>query len=160
TFRDVIHDVVAQAGLHLQLLALQRRAVADAADLELALEALGDAGHQVGDQRARGAPHGERALGLRTRVDLDATALHLGGDVVVQHDLQGALRPLDLDGLALDGRRDARGDRYRLLADAGHKLRPSQNTVQRISPPTLASRAAWSAMTPFGVDRMATPSPL
>ena len=29
-----------------------------------------------------------------------------------------------------------------------------------ISPPTLASRAFWSDITPFGVERMATPRPL
>jgi hypothetical protein len=32
--------------------------------------------------------------------------------------------------------------------------------VNRISPPTLASRAAWSAITPFGVETIATPRPL
>jgi hypothetical protein len=32
--------------------------------------------------------------------------------------------------------------------------------LERISPPTLASRASWSAMTPFGVETMATHRPL
>ena len=45
--------------------------------------------------------------------------------------------------------------RDRSFTDPGH-----QNTVHRISPPTLASRASWSAMTPFGVDTIVTPSPL
>ena len=40
------------------------------------------------------------------------------------------------------------------LADAGHgdflAIR-AQNTVQSTSPPTLASRASWSAITPLGV---------
>ncbi len=35
-----------------------------------------------------------------------------------------------------------------------------QKTLQSTSPPTLASRAAWSAMTPFGVETMVMPSPL
>ena len=32
-----------------------------------------------------------------------------------------------------------------------------QKTLQRTSPPTFASRAAWSAMTPFDVERMVMP---
>ena len=35
-----------------------------------------------------------------------------------------------------------------------------QNTVKRISPPTFASRASWSAMIPFGVDKTEIPRPL
>src|SRR6185436_8194860 len=44
-------DRVAEAELHLQILALQRSAVADALDLQALLESLGDAGDHVGDQR-------------------------------------------------------------------------------------------------------------
>ena len=96
-----------------------------------------------------------RALGLDARIDLDLAAIELDRDVVVQRDLQRALRALHLDGLALDIGGDAGRDRDGFFADTGH-----QNTVQRISPPTLASRASWSAMTPFGVETMATPRPL
>src|SRR5262249_54339833 len=38
--------------------------------------------------------------------------------------------------------------------------RPPPNPLQRISPPTFSSRARASDITPLGVDRMATPSPL
>src|SRR5712671_4812353 len=118
--RDRIDHVMAVAERDLQILALHRRAIADAGDLELPLAALGDAGDQVGDQRARGAPHRARALGLVARVDLDAALVHLGGDFLGQHEFEGAFRPLHLHGLALDARRHAAGDRDRLLADTRH----------------------------------------
>src|SRR4051794_7100636 len=64
-FRDRIDNIVAVAERELQVLALHGRAIADAGDFEFALEALGDAGHQIVHQRARGAPHG---LGARAFV--------------------------------------------------------------------------------------------
>src|SRR6185312_8384241 len=60
--RDV--HVVAEAELHGQRLALHRRAVADADQLERLLVALGHAFHHVGDQRAGQAPHAAGALGV------------------------------------------------------------------------------------------------
>src|SRR5262249_31687999 len=151
----------AEAERELQFLALHRRAVADAADLQPLLETLGDAGHEIVDQGARQSPHRARALGLGARRNHDAAVLHLGHDVVVQHDLERALRPLHLDLLTLDAGGHALRHRHRLPTDARHvrSLR-AQNTVQRISPPTFWSRASWSAITPFGVDRIDTPSPL
>src|SRR3954451_10317000 len=105
-FRHRVDHVVAVAERDLQVLALHRRAITDAGDLELALEALGHAGHQIGDERTRGAPHRASALGLIARIDLDAALLHLHGDIVGQHDLQRALRALHLDGLPFDVRGD------------------------------------------------------
>src|SRR5581483_7293444 len=110
---------------------------------------------QVGDQRARRAPLRAGPLGLVARIDLDLAAIELDRDVVRRHDRQGALRAFDLDGLAFDVGGNARRHRNCSFSDTGH-----QNTVNRISPPTLASRAAWSAMTPFGVETTATPRPL
>src|SRR5580700_9872851 len=154
-FGDRIDDVVAIAERDLQVLALHRGAVADAVDLEPLLKTLGDAGDQIGDQRARRAPLRAGALGIGTRIDLELAAVELDRYVIVQHDLQGALGAFDLDRLAFHVGGDAGRDDDWLFADTGH-----QNTVQRISPPTLASRASWSAMTPFGVVTMATPRPL
>src|SRR5215475_6272049 len=62
--RNRIRDVVCVAELQLQIAALQRRAVADAIDLELALESLGHADHQLGDQGTIGAPHRLRLLAV------------------------------------------------------------------------------------------------
>ena len=60
-FRDRIDHVVAVAERELQVLALHRRAIADAGDFELALEALGDAGHRCCSGSAREVPHMARA---------------------------------------------------------------------------------------------------
>src|ERR1019366_678732 len=136
-FRDREVYVVAEAELQVQRLALHRGAVADAGDLQPLLEALGHARDQIGDQRARRAPHRARPLALAARLELDRALVHLGRHVVMQHDLHGALRALDLDGLPFHVGGDAGRDRDRFVADARH-----QNTVQMISPPTLASRAS------------------
>ena len=57
--------------------------------------------------------------------------------------------PSSVDG---DAGRDGDG----LFADTGHGR---QYTRQRTSPPTLASRAALSDITPLGVDRIEMPRP-
>src|SRR5262245_10952822 len=116
--RDRIDDLVAVAELKLQILALHGGAIADAGDLEPALEPLGHAGDHVGEQRPHGAPHGARALAVVGRVDLDGAALHLDGDIVVQRELQGAFRALDAQALARHVGGDAGRDRDWFLADA------------------------------------------
>src|SRR5579871_5074630 len=58
SFRNWIDHVVAEPELDLEILSLDRGAVTDAGDLELALETLGHARHQVGDLGARRPPHG------------------------------------------------------------------------------------------------------
>src|SRR5581483_6757727 len=113
---DRIHDVVAVAERELQVLALYRGAIADAADLEPLFEAFAHAGDQVRDQRARGAPLRARALGFAARVDLDLAAFELHRHVVVQHDRQRAFRAFDLDGLAF-GEQVLRGQEQ--LLDGG-----------------------------------------
>src|SRR6266481_2306570 len=120
--RDRILDVVAVAQLQHQLLALDRRAVADAVDLQVPAEALGHALHQVARQVAGGAPHHARLLGLADRLHLDRAILD--GDL----DLGGE-RQLELAKLALrdedafdDLGGDAGGDRHRILSYAGHRL--------------------------------------
>src|ERR1700730_3777417 len=75
--RDRVDHVMAVAERDMKDLALDSGALADARDIELALEALGDAGDQIGDERARRAPHGEGAICLAARVDLDGSLVHL-----------------------------------------------------------------------------------
>src|SRR6201999_1183307 len=87
-FRDRIDDVVAVAERELQVLALQGGAVADAVDLELLLETLGDAFNQIGPLGARGAVHRLRAVGLDPRGDLDRAVLELHLDVVMDDELK------------------------------------------------------------------------
>src|SRR6267142_1309738 len=122
--RNRIDDVVRIAELQLQILALQSGTIADAADLELALVALGDALDQLGHQGAIGPPHGARLLGLIARIDAHTAALELGRHVAVQNELQGALRAFHLDGLALDIGGHARRDGDRLFADTRHGVIP------------------------------------
>src|SRR5262249_29717167 len=120
TLRNRIDDVVRIAELQLQLLALQGGAIADPADLELALVALGDALDQLGHQGAIGPPHGARLLGVVARIDPHAAVFQLRRHLVVKNDLQGALRTLHLDGLALDIGGHARRDGDQLFADTRH----------------------------------------
>ena len=147
---------MAVAERDLQVLALHRRAIADAVDLEPLLEALGDAGDQVGDS-VRDVPHCDaRALGLVARIDLDLSAVELDRDVVRAARPESApFGPFTLTVWPSTLAVMPEG-----TANAFLPIRDIQNTVQRISPPTLASRASWSAMTPFGVETMATPRPL
>src|SRR5262249_7592487 len=135
--RDRIDDVVAVAERDLQVFALHGGAIADAADFKTLLEAFGDAGDQIVYQRARGAPLGTRALGLSARLDLDLPAFELDSNIVVQRHLQRPFRSFDLHHLTFDICGHAGRHRDGSFTDTRH-----QNTVQRISPPTLASRAS------------------
>ena len=76
-------------------------------------------------------------------------------EIVEQLHRERALGPLDGQRAALDRGGDARRQRDRLLADAGH-----QNTSASTSPPTFWSRASASDSTPRGVDTMIVPRPL
>jgi len=140
-------------------------------------KALGNASHQIGDQRPRGPPQGggpawfryaDRPGSRRPRPWLRR-----------RHAARVArppLGPFTLTGLTVDIGGDPRrnGDplffptrdivQFRLalvpLASIQVWHSPYRTPCREISPPTLASRASWSAITPLGVDRMATPRPL
>src|SRR5947207_14586939 len=150
-FRDRVNDIVAITELDLQVLALQGGAIPDAGDLEPALEALGDAGHRIGEQRTIRSPHRAGAFGIGARIHLDLVALDLGRDVAVQRDRKRALRPFTLTAwpstLAVTPEGIATGFfPTRDMADVPLALLScrdcNQKTVQRISPPTLWSRAS------------------
>src|SRR5579871_4628617 len=117
---DWIDDIMAVAERDLQVLALHRRAITYARDLQPPLEAFGDAGHHVGDERTGSPPQGARELALVARIDLDAIRADLGGNLAMQHKLHGALGALDLDGLAFDIGGDARRNGDRLFSDSRH----------------------------------------
>ena len=108
---------MAVAQRELQVLALQSGAVSDAGDLQLLLETLGDASHQVRNLRARRAIHRLRPVGLDPGRDVDRAVFELHLDVVMHDELKLAFRPLHFDGLPFDGRGNARGDRHRPLAN-------------------------------------------
>src|SRR5262245_34218873 len=115
--RDRVDDVVAVAELNLQVLALHRGPVADAGDLQPPLESLGHALHHIGQQRPVGAPHGAGTLAVAARVDLDLALVHLGLDVVVQHQRKRAFRALHLDDLAFHAGADASRNGNRFFSD-------------------------------------------
>src|SRR5664279_5645279 len=83
-FRNLEVDVVGKTELQVQALALHRRAIADAVDLQLLLEALGHPIDQVGDQSARSTPQRARTLALAARFDFERAFVHGDDDVVMQ----------------------------------------------------------------------------
>src|SRR6516162_2366782 len=147
---DLVDHIVAKSDLQLQgILALERRAEAHAMDLQRVRVALGHTFDEVGDLRARHAPERARHLRLLARLHLDTGGALVDLDLLRAGEGQLALRPLHLHRPSLHGR-----------SDPGGACLARQNTLQRISPPTFSSRARASDITPLGVDRMATPSPL
>ena len=166
--RDRILDLVAVAEVELQVLALHRGAVADAVDLQPALEALGHARDQVRHHRARHAPGRARLLRLvarhrprcgrlpsspRCRRPRRRRARPSAPSPTTFWPSTVAVTPLgSVTGFLPI--RDIASTRLLQFVSAG------QNTWQSTSPPTFWSRASASDMTPFGVDRMDTPSPL
>ena len=174
---DVEHHRVRVAEREDHLLALHLGAVADADDVELALEAVGDAGDRVGHQAAR------QAVEL---AELRVVGVEPGHQLTVgelEHDAGGmrlaqlALRTLDLDGAVdhLDG--DALGHRDGFLTDSRHicyspssslnwqlswvrvEVEAAYQMLQSTSPPTPALTAARPVITPREVVRMLVPSP-
>src|SRR5262249_36031051 len=107
TVRDRIDHIVAVAERNLQVLALHRGAITNTGDFELALEPLGTAGTEIGDQGARSSPHCAGTLALETRIAPDPAVLHLHRDLLGHHGLQGAFRSLHFYRLAFDVRGDA-----------------------------------------------------
>src|SRR3546814_14956591 len=94
---------MAEAELQVQGAALHRRTIADAVDLQLLLEAFGDARHHVLNARAGRAPHGARLLAVIGRLHPDLAVgladIHVPGRPSMQA-AQLSLRraPADFDG--------------------------------------------------------------
>src|SRR5690625_3803286 len=151
---------MAVAELQVQGLSLHRCPIANAGDFQITAKALRDPLHQVLDARARGSPHRPCPLAIVDRGNDDITVF--GGDphVFGSPILQFAQLALAGDDQAFDLHVDAARYRNRILAHSRHNRKLPQNTRQRTSPPTLAARASWSAITPLGVERIMMPSPL
>src|SRR5215510_67687 len=112
--RDVENHRVRVAEREMHLLALQLRTVADADDVELLLESLGDAGHGVGHETPREAVKLAQLL-VVTRPLGDERAIVLREEDAGRNRLtQLALRPLHLDrvGRDLDGHAFRNRDRF------------------------------------------------
>ena len=157
----------------MHLLALHLGAVADADDVELALEAVGHAGHGVGDQAARQA--------------VELAELRVVGRALRHAAWPSASSKLMPAGSAcrslpfgpctstapsahLDG--DALGNRDRFLSNSRHclisrlslpltftSLLSRYQMLQSTSPPTPALTASRPVITPRDVVRMLVPRP-
>ena len=114
-------DRVGVAERHLEGLALELGAVADALDLEAALVALGDALDHVRDQAAGEAVQGAVLAAVGRALDVDGAVVD--GDLHVADEGLGqlALRALDRDLAGLDVDVDAVGDLDRLFSDSAHQ---------------------------------------
>src|SRR5262245_52269760 len=118
--RHLVDDVVAEANLQLDVLALHRRAEADAVNLERLRVSFGDTLDQVHDLGARHAPHGAGLLGVLGEADLDAGPGLGDLDPVRTGEGEFALRPLHRHFLAGNGRGYPRWNRHRLFAYPRH----------------------------------------
>src|SRR5208337_1879355 len=86
-------------------------------DVVLLLEALGDAADEVGDLRARHAPHRAGALVLAVRGDVHGARVDRDRHLVRSGEFEFALGAFDGDRLAVQLRGDAGRDDDGLLAD-------------------------------------------
>src|SRR5450759_2233111 len=118
--RQVIHDRVRVAQGEHHLATLQLGAVADADDIELALEALGHACHGVGHEAPAEAVELAEFLVLADGLGEQLAVMDLEGDAGRERLPQFALRALDLDGIAGHVDRDALRDRNRFLSNTRH----------------------------------------
>src|SRR4051794_1728779 len=117
--RDVVDDRVRVAEREDHLLALELGAIADADDVELALEAVGDAGDRVGDETARQAVELPELGIFRAQLSDQRAVNQLEVDAGRVYLPQLPLRTFDFDGVVLehlDG--DAFRNRNGLLADS------------------------------------------
>ena len=118
----LVDHVVAETERQLQVLALHGRAVTDAVDLELALEAVLHALEDVLDHRAGHAPLRPSVLGLVDRLNDNGVVFQLHRNFVVRDEEQFALRALRGDLLAIDGRGDTSGNLNGPFTDTRHFL--------------------------------------
>src|SRR5271165_998362 len=148
--RDRVHDIVAVAERKLQVLARHRRLVADAVDLELLLEALGDPADQVRDLGAGHAPHRAGSLVLAMRLDMDGAAVNGERHFLGRGEFEFALGAFDGDRLTFQLRGDAGGDDDGLLADTRHGSipflypRPSEDGAEDLAADVVLARGMVS----------------
>src|SRR4029453_7234118 len=156
--RNVQDDGVRVAQRKHHLLAFQLRTIADAHDVELFLEAFGDAVNCIGHQ-APGKPMKlAQLLVFPIGPGHEFGALHRELDARRNALLQRPFGALDLDRVRMDRHAHALRHDYWLFSYARHVVFPYQ-TLQSTSPPTPALTASFPVITPCDVVRMAVPSP-
>src|SRR5688572_2318162 len=155
-FGHLVHHRMRETERKRDLVALRLRAEAHADEGEALLEALGDAGHHAGDERAHRSRHRVGMVRVAKRLEFDGLAFFLDPDVRIRRPGDRAERPFHGDRAAGDVDFHALGQRDWVFGDSRHN---AYATMQSTSPPTPSARALRSVMTPREVDRIATPSP-
>src|SRR5690606_3269878 len=117
-------DRVREAEGQVQLLALGLRAIADADELELALEAGRDAGDHVLDQRPSRPGQGPREPAVGARRDLDGAVGLRDLDLRPNPHRQRALRPLDRHHPRRQLGGDVASERDRTFRYSRHRTQP------------------------------------
>src|SRR5699024_3577858 len=132
---DLLHgNLVGEAQVHDQLVALLGHTVADAVHVQLLLIALGDAHHHVVDQGPGQAVQSAVLLGVVGTGDVDDLTLLLDLHVGVELTGQGALGALHGDHvLRLDLNLHAGGDGDMSSTNSRHSYNPPYHTNARTS---------------------------
>src|SRR5205807_2573742 len=133
-------------------------AVADADDVELALERFADALDVVRHERAHEAAESAGLPFLVTAGEGDDVVLDLHADPGDDGRHERALGTLHHHSAALEACFHALRQRNLFLANTRHRISPYQ-TWQRTSPPTPLLTASEPESTPLEVETMARPRP-
>src|SRR5215210_2669814 len=160
---DVIDHRVRVAKGELHLGTLDLGAVTHADDIELLREAGGHAQHRVRDQGPQQAVLGALRTGLAGTLDRDHAILDLDRIAFEQRLRHLAPRAFGDERPVLNLYLGPAGHRDRHFSNARHLrylLQASYQSSQRISPPTLRSRAWMSVNRPCDVETIPTPRPL
>ncbi len=171
-FRNRKLDRVRVAERQHYILALYFSAVADADDVEILLEAGGDAGDRIGNQRA-GKPV-QRALIIGGALGRQDAILLFEGDAGRHRHVELALGALHFHFVGLDVDFHARRHRNDFVSNSRHVScflrkpnskaewlggKPNYQTSHIISPPMPAFRAACPVIKPCGVETIEMPMP-
>jgi hypothetical protein len=143
-FRYRVAERVRESQGQIQVLALHRRTVADADQLELALEALGHAGDHIREIRPRRAGRRDprrRVLGGRNG-DHELLFVLRDRDAALQTHRQRALGALDGHGVSRERRIDALRQIDRQLCNSGHDPGSSGHQAQHFAALAGAARLA------------------
>src|SRR5688500_7644670 len=122
--RDRVPNLMAEAEVQDQILALHRSAVAGAIDLHGFHKAGGNPRDHAVDQAPRGAPHGARPTVVPTRADRDLPGLDRHLNLIGQIERKLAQPAFRHHGPTLQRNLHALRNRDRILADARHHLLP------------------------------------
>src|SRR5688572_19238660 len=141
-FRHRVGHRVREAEREIELVALALGAVADADQLQLLLEALGDAVDHVRDQRPQRAGHRVGMPRIARRLELEAVLHFFDLDVALELLAQAAEGTLDQDLAGRDGHLDLFRQDDREVSDSGHGVLRSGDDAEHFAADAQAPRLA------------------